>query len=329
MGLLVNGQWKDQWYDTETTGGKFVRDTASFRNWVTRDGSAGCSGEGGFIAEKDRYHLYVSLACPWAHRTLIVRSLKGLNDFIDVSVVHPFMGNKGWSFENDFEGATGDPLFHYHHLYQLYAACKPDFTGRVTVPVLFDKKTNQIVSNESAEIIRMLNTAFNDLIDPQYAEIDLYPAPLQGKIDDLNDWIYDDINNGVYKSGFATEQEAYEQAVAPLFEALDRVESILSQHRYLAGSQFTEADVRLFTTLIRFDEVYHGHFKCNRKRMIDYPNLFNYIKEIYQMGSVADTVSFDHIKTHYYTSHTMINPTQVVPVGPAVNFNEPHNRGDL
>ena len=329
MGLLVNGQWKDQWYDTETTGGKFVRDTASFRNWVTRDGSAGVSGTDGFKAEKDRYHLYVSLACPWAHRTLIVRTLKGLESFIDVSVVHPFMGEYGWSFESDFEGATGDPLFKHQYLHQLYAACKPDFTGRVTVPVLFDKHTQQIVSNESAEIIRMFNTAFNDLIDKDKAELDLYPQALQGKIDDLNDWIYDDINNGVYKSGFATEQSAYEQAVDPLFNALDRVESILSTHRYLTGDAFTEADVRLFTTLIRFDEVYHGHFKCNRRRMIDYPNLFNYIKEIYQMGSIAKTVNFDHIKTHYYTSHTMINPTQVVPVGPAVDFTEPHNRGEL
>ena len=324
MGLLVNGQWKDQWYDTETTGGKFVRDTASFRNWVTRDGSAGVSGTDGFKAEKDRYHLYVSLACPWAHRTLIVRTLKGLESFIDVSVVHPFMGVYGWSFESDFEGATGDPLFKHQYLHQLYAACKPDFTGRVTVPVLFDKHKQQIVSNESAEIIRMFNSAFNGLTGNT---LDFYPEPLRDQIDAINDDVYRNINNGVYRCGFATTQEAYEQAFDALFGALDRVENILSQSHYLVGGQLTEADWRLFTTLIRFDHVYHTHFKCNRRRIADYPNLAALTRRLYELDGVAETVNFDHIVRHYHYSHDTINPHRIIPINPVLDFDAPHGRG--
>ncbi|WP_444882729.1 glutathione S-transferase family protein [Microbulbifer sp. PSTR4-B] len=323
MGLLVNGQWKDQWYDTKDSSGSFKREAAQLRNWITRDGSAGPSGRGGFKAESGRYHLYVSLACPWAHRTLIFRKLKKLEEHISVSVVSPDMLEHGWSFNTD-EGSSGDSLFGYQFLHQLYTRNKADYTGRVTVPVLWDKLQNCIVSNESSEIIRMFNQAFNEISgDTQ----NFSPEEKQTEIDTINELVYENINNGVYRSGFATTQEAYKEAYTNLFDALDRVESILGQKRYLVGEKITEADWRLFTTLIRFDSVYHGHFKCNRQRLEDYPNLSNYVRELYQWPGVAETVNFHHIKRHYYFSHTMINPTQIVPVGPDIDYTIPHNRG--
>ncbi|USD20872.1 glutathione S-transferase family protein [Microbulbifer variabilis] len=323
MGLLVNGQWKDQWYDTKDSSGSFKREAAQLRNWITRDGSAGPSGRGGFKAESGRYHLYVSLACPWAHRTLIFRKLKKLEEHISVSVVSPDMLEHGWSFNTD-EGSSGDSLFGYQFLHQLYTRNKADYTGRVTVPVLWDKLQNCIVSNESSEIIRMFNQAFNEISgDTQ----NFSPEEKQTEIDTINELVYENINNGVYRSGFATTQEAYKEAYTNLFDALDRVENILGQKRYLVGEKITEADWRLFTTLIRFDSVYHGHFKCNRQRLEDYPNLSNYVRELYQWPGVAETVNFHHIKRHYYFSHTMINPTQIVPVGPDIDYTNPHNRG--
>ncbi|WP_444937734.1 glutathione S-transferase family protein [Microbulbifer sp. JMSA002] len=322
MGLLVNGQWKDQWYDTKDSSGSFKREAAQLRNWITRDGSAGPSGRGGFKAESGRYHLYVSLACPWAHRTLIFRKLKKLEEHISVSVVSPDMLEHGWSFNTD-EGSSGDSLFGYQFLHQLYTRNKADYTGRVTVPVLWDKLQNCIVSNESSEIIRMFNQAFNEISgDTQ----NFSPEEKQTEIDTINELVYENINNGVYRSGFATTQEAYKEAYTNLFDALDRVENILGQKRYLVGEKITEADWRLFTTLIRFDSVYHGHFKCNRQRLEDYPNLSNYVRELYQWPGVAETVNFHHIKRHYYFSHTMINPTQIVPVGPDIDYTTPHNR---
>ncbi|WP_444899849.1 glutathione S-transferase family protein [Microbulbifer sp. VAAC004] len=322
MGLLVNGQWKDQWYDTKDSSGSFKREAAQLRNWITPDGSAGPSGIGGFKAESGRYHLYVSLACPWAHRTLIFRKLKKLEEHISVSIVSPDMLEHGWSFNTD-EGSSGDSLFGYQFLHQLYTRNKADYTGRVTVPVLWDKLQNSIVSNESSEIIRMFNQAFNEISgDTQ----NFFPEEKQTEIDTINELVYENINNGVYRSGFATTQEAYEEAYTNLFDALDRVENILGQQRYLVGEKITEADWRLFTTLIRFDSVYHGHFKCNRQRLEDYPNLSNYVRELYQWPGVAETVNFHHIKRHYYFSHTMINPTQIIPVGPDIDYTNPHNR---
>ncbi len=325
MGLLVNGQWHDQWYDTETTDGAFKRESAQLRNWVTPDGLPGPSGEGGFKAESDRYHLYVSLACPWAHRTLIFRKLKRLEPHISVSVVSPDMLDKGWSFKTE-EGSTGDALQGFDYLHHVYTANKPDYTGRVTVPVLWDKQQGRIVSNESAEIIRMFNSAFDGLTGNTD---DYYPESLTAEIDAVNEWIYDSINNGVYRSGFATTQTAYEEAYNKLFTALDQLEDRLSQKRYLIGETLTEADWRLFTTLIRFDAVYHGHFKCNRQRLEDFPNISQYVRELYQWPGVAETVDFHHIKRHYYFSHTMINPTRIVPVGPVIDYNRPHERGRL
>lgn len=322
MGLLVDGKWQDKWYDTKSTGGRFERNESSFRNWVTADGGAGPSGEGGFKAEADRYHLYVSLACPWAHRTLIFRKLKKLGDLISVSVVHHYMRDEGWTFKTD-EWAKGDDLFNADYLRDIYTKAVPDVTTRVTVPVLWDKKTNTIVSNESSEIIRMFNSAFNELTGD---EQDFYPEELRGQIDDINAHIYDTVNNGVYKSGFATTQEAYEEAVVPLFETLDFLEEKLSKQRYLVGEKQTEADWRLFTTLVRFDPVYVGHFKCNLRRIVDYPNLWNYTKDLYQTAGVAETVNMHHIKSHYYGSHDTINPTGIVPMGPDIDFMEPHNR---
>ncbi|WP_444924188.1 glutathione S-transferase family protein [Microbulbifer sp. DLAB2-AF] len=323
MGLLVNGQWKDQWYDTKDSSGSFKREAAQLRNWITPDGSAGPSGIGGFKAESGRYHLYVSLACPWAHRTLIFRKLKKLEEHISVSIVSPDMLEHGWSFNTD-EGSSGDSLFGYQFLHQLYTRNKADYTGRVTVPVLWDKLQNSIVSNESSEIIRMFNQSFNEISgDTQ----NFFPEEKQTEIDTINELVYENINNGVYRSGFATTQEAYKEAYTNLFDALDRVENILGQQRYLVGEKITEADWRLFTTLIRFDSVYHGHFKCNRQRLEDYPNLSNYVRELYQWPGVAETVNFHHIKRHYYFSHTMINPTQIVPVGPDIDYTKPHNRG--
>ncbi|UNC48608.1 glutathione S-transferase family protein [Enterobacter huaxiensis] len=323
MGQLVDGVWQDVWYDTKSTGGRFKRSVSAFRNWLTADGAAGPSGESGFAAEKDRYHLYVSLACPWAHRTLIVRKLKGLESLIPVSVVNPLMLENGWTFDSDFPAATGDDLYHHDFLYQLYLRADPHYTGRVTVPVLWDKKNQTIVSNESAEIIRMFNTAF----DAHGARAgDYYPVELRGKIDELNGWIYDNVNNGVYKAGFATSQEAYDEAVGKVFESLERLEQILGQHRYLTGDRLTEADIRLWTTLVRFDPVYVTHFKCDKHRISDYLNLYGFLRDIYQMPGIAETVDFDHIRTHYYRSHKTINPTGIISIGPWQDLDEPHGR---
>lgn len=325
MGLLIDGHWHDQWYDTDANQGRFVRSESQFRNWVTPDGSAGPSGEDGFKAEAGRYHLYVSLACPWAHRALILRALKGLESMISLSVVSSYMGEHGWTFADEpcATGTTGDELYGLDYLYQLYRKADPHYSGRVTVPVLWDKKRKTIVNNESAEIIRMLNTAF----DGTGAKAgDYYPPLLRSEIDTLNNEIYERINNGVYRAGFASTQEAYEQAVMPLFEALDALEQRLSTRRYLTGNQVTEADWRLFTTLIRFDAVYHGHFKCNLRRIVDYPNLWGYVRELYQWPGIAETVDMQHIKQHYYHSHHSINPTGVVPAGPIMELDQPHQR---
>ena len=322
MGLLVDGQWHDQWYDTDSTGGKFERSESQFRNWVTADGSAGPSGEAGFKAEAGRYHLYVSLACPWAHRTLILRTLKGLESMISVSVVNPYMREHGWTFIED-TGVVADPLFQATYMHQVYTKADPNYSGRVTIPVLWDKQQNVMVSNESSEIIRMFNSAF-DQIGAKPG--DYYPEALRAEIDSINAHVYDTINNGVYKAGFATSQKAYELAVLPLFEALDELEHRLANNRYLLGDQITEADWRLFTTLIRFDAVYHGHFKCNLKQIEDYPNLAGYMRELYQWPGVAQTVNMAHIKEHYYRSHDTINPTGVVPAGPVLDFERPHGR---
>ena len=315
MGLLQNGQWVDQWYDTKKSGGEFRRQDSRFRSWVTADGNAGPSGSAGFKAEPGRYHLYVSLACPWAHRTLIFRELKDLGEMIDVTVVEPLMLGNGWELKGDQYGLE--------YLYQLYLKADPDYEGRVTVPVLWDKQEQTIVSNESAEIIRMFNTAFNGLTGN---DTDYYPQQLQAQIDVVNERVYDAINNGVYRAGFATTQQAYEEAYYTLFDALDWVEQTLTRQRYMAGDLLTEADWRLFTTLIRFDAVYHGHFKTNRQRIADYPAMSNYLRELYQQPGIAQTVNFEHIKQHYYGSHVTINPTQVVPLGPQQDFTLPHNR---
>ncbi|WP_300418716.1 glutathione S-transferase family protein [uncultured Pseudoalteromonas sp.] len=323
MGLLVNGQWQDKWYDTDNNQGEFKREAAQLRNWVTADGSAGQSGDAGFKAEKDRYHLYVSLACPWAHRTLIFRHLKGLEDYISVSVVSPDMLEHGWTFDKD-NHSTGDALFDSEFMHQIYTRNKADYSGRVTVPVLWDKKTQRIVSNESAEIIRMFNSAFNSLTGN---ERDFYPQSLRSEIDEVNEFVYHNINNGVYRAGFATTQEAYTEAFDDLFAALDKIEQRLSANRYLVGDTLTEADWRLFTTLIRFDSVYVGHFKCNLRTIESYPAISNYLRELYQIEGVSKTVDFYHIKRHYYFSHTMINPTQVVPKGPDIDYARSHNRG--
>lgn len=324
MGLLVNGHWQDKWYDTKESGGEFKREDAQLRHWITIDGNAGESGKGGFTAEKDRYHLYVSHACPWAHRTLIFRQLKGLEDFITVSAVHPYMLDKGWTFEQDEHGASGDALFNSDFMHQIYTQNKTDYTGRVTVPVLWDKKQNCIVSNESSEIIRMFNSAFNHLTGNAD---DYYPKHLRADIDKINELIYNNINNGVYRCGFATTQVAYENAFENLFNALEKVEKTLDKNRYLIGDTLTEADWRLFTTLVRFDAVYVGHFKCNLKRIADYPNLSGYLRELYQYSDIKATVNMEHIKSHYYYSHDMINPTRVVPKGPALDLDAPHGRG--
>ncbi len=322
MGLLVDGEWKDQWYDTKSTGGKFVRQDSRFRNWVTADGSAGPTGEGGFAAEPGRYHLYVALACPWAHRTLIVRKLKALGSLIPVSVVDPLMLDNGWTFSEP------DPVTGATKLWQVYTTADANYSGRVTVPVLWDKRRKTIVSNESADIIRMFNEAFDGL-DGVDATLDLYPESLRTAIDAINETVYSKINNGVYKTGFATTQDAYESAFTELFAALDDIETLLGGQRYLAGHDRTEADWRLFTTLVRFDAVYVGHFKCNMRRIRDYPNLSNYLRELYQVPGVAGTVNMDHIKRHYYQSLTTINPTGIVPLGPELDFLAPHDRDRL
>lgn len=312
MGLLVDGRWQDQWYDTAKSGGRFVRQDSAFRNWVTPDGAPGPSGKGGFAAEAGRYHLYVSLACPWAHRTLIFRALKGLDRFIDVSVVHWLMLDKGWTFAAG-AGVVADPVGGAQYLHEVYTKADPHYTGRVTVPVLWDKATGTIVSNESSEIIRMFNAAF-DGIGAKLG--DYYPEALRAEIDGLNERIYATVNNGVYKSGFATTQAAYEEAVTPLFETLDWLEERLATRRFLTGDAITEADWRLFTTLIRFDAVYVGHFKCNIRRIADYPRLSDYLRALLDVEGVAATVDFGHIKRHYYESHRTINSTGIVPVGP-------------
>ncbi|MEM1240823.1 MAG: glutathione S-transferase family protein [Cyanobacteria bacterium P01_H01_bin.26] len=323
MGLLVDGVWHKQWYDVSSNRDRFIRKASQFRSWITPDGSPGPTGQGGFKAEPDRYHLYVSYACPWAHRTLIFRTLKGLEKMIPLSVTHWFMGEQGWTFE-PAPGVIADPLFDAQALHEIYTRADSTYCGRATVPVLWDKQTQTIVNNESAEIIRMFNSAF-DQVGAQPG--DYYPNQLREEIDSLNERIYDTINNGVYKCGFATTQADYDEAVKPLFTSLDWLEQLLSTQRYLTGDQITEADWRLFTTLVRFDPVYVGHFHCNIRRIVDYPNLWGYVRELYQMPGIAETVNFSHIKCHYYQSHRAINPVKIVPMGPEINFMEPHNRG--
>lgn len=325
MGLLIDGKWLDNWYDTKSNGGRFVRSESQFKNWITQDGSAGPTGKAGFKAEPGRYHLYVSYACPWAHRTLIMRSLKSLTDMIDVSVVGMTMQQGGWTFDKS-DGSTSDPLHDFANAHQLYTKADSNYSGRVTVPILWDKKLETIVSNESADIIRMFNSAFDEL---GAAKGDFYPEALRIYIDTINERIYDTVNNGVYKAGFATTQTAYEEAVYPLFDSLEWLEGLLENRRYLTGDQLTEADIRLFTTLVRFDAVYVGHFKCNLKQIRDFPNLWAYVRDIYQIPGVKDTVHMDHIKTHYYASHTTINPTGIVPVGPELDFESIHDRERL
>ena len=314
MGKLVEGVWHDVCYETKSSGGKFVREDAGFRNWIKNKPDAT------FQPDSGRYHLYVSLACPWAHRTLIFRKLKGLEKHIDVTVVCPDMLSEGWQM------GLPEPLFGHIRMHQIYTQAKSDYTGRVTVPVLWDKKTNTIVSNESSEIIRMFNSEFNELTGNHD---DYYPEQLQSVIDEWNDYIYPNVNNGVYRCGFATTQEAYEEAFDSLFAALDKIDAYLATHRYLAGNKITEADWRLFTTLVRFDAVYVGHFKCNKQRIADYANIQGYLKELYQVEGVAETTDFYHIKRHYYFSHTGINPTQVVPKGPELDLDSPHGRESI
>jgi glutathionyl-hydroquinone reductase len=317
MGLLIDGKWHDQWYDTKTTKGEFVRKAAQFRNWVTPDGAPGPSGKGGFKAEAGRYHLYVSLACPWAHRTLIFRKLKGLEGHIGVSCVHPLMRENGWTFATNFEGATGDTLFSLDFMHQIYTRADPSYSGRVTVPVLWDKQQHTIVSNESSEIIRMFNSAFDGV---GAASGDYYLETLRAKVDEINAVIYETVNNGVYRCGFATTQAAYEDAFGKLFETLDMLEGRLAGQKWVVGDRITEADWRLFTTLIRFDAVYVGHFKCNKKRIADYPALSSYLSRLYHHPGLAETVSIPQIKHHYYASHETINPTGIVPAGPELSF---------
>jgi glutathionyl-hydroquinone reductase len=329
MGLLVKGVWHDQWYDTRKTGGRFERTTTTFRDWITPDGTHPPAGKRAFKAEAGRYHLYVSLACPWAHRTLIVRALKQLESAISVSVVDYFMGDGGWQF-SEAPGAIPDTVNHAQYLREIYLKADPSYSGRVTVPVLWDKQTGTIVNNESSEIIRIFNTAFDQLGGGVgNPDLDLYPADLRDEIDAVNARIYDTLNNGVYKCGFATTQDAYDEAIGPLFATLDWLEERLAGRRYLLGDRLTEADWRLFTTLVRFDPVYVGHFKCNIRRLVDYPNLWAYTRELYQLPGVAGTVNLAHIKGHYYESHVTINPHRIVPRGPAIDYTAPHDRGRL
>ena len=323
MGLLIDGVWHDKWYDTSKTGGAFERSTTTFRNWITPDGAPGQTGTGGFKAEADRYHLYVSYACPWAHRTLILRALKGLEKLIPVSAVNPDMSSDGWTFGTDFPGSTGDRHFGLEFLRDLYTKADPNISGRVTVPVLWDKATGSIVSNESAEIIQMLNSAFDHLTGNT---ADFNPEPLRAEMAEVDQRIYDTVNNGVYKCGFATTQRAYDAAITPLFETLDWLETRLADQRFLMGDAPTLSDWRLFTTLVRFDAVYHGHFKCNRARIVDYPNLWAYTRDLYQWPGIAETVHMDHITRHYYWSHTTINPHRIIPIGPKLDFSAPHGR---
>jgi len=325
MSLMLNGKIQADWLKAEIDDGEFIRQDSQFRNWVTLDGKAGQTGEAGFKAETDRYHLYVSYACPWAHRTLIFRKLKQLENIISVSVVHPHMRTQGWSFES-YPDATGDTLYNHKYLYETYTQADSTYTGIVTVPVLWDKQQKTIVNNESSEIIRMFNTSFDQWTDNR---VDYYPDALRLEIDAINKRVYDNVNNGVYRTGFAHSQKAYEKNFDRLFDTLNFLENLLSKQRYLVGKQITEADWRLFTTLVRFDAVYVGHFKCNKCRIIDYPNLYNFMLELYQWPGIAETVNFIHIKQHYYYSHTEINPTQIIPKGPAQDFDQPHNRENI
>ncbi len=321
MGQLIEGVWQER--PPVRADGRFKRADTQFRNWITADGSPGPTGSGGFEAAPGRYHLYVSLACPWAHRTLIFRRLKRLEGAIGVSVVHWHMAEGGWAFRPG-PGATGDTLYGLDHMHQVYTRARPDYSGRASVPVLWDTQTQTIVSNESAEIIRMLNSAFERV----GAEgPDFYPQSLRPAIDAINAKVYATVNNGVYRSGFATSQEAYDEAVSALFATLDELEEILSRQRYLTGDRITEADWRLFTTLVRFDSVYVGHFKCNLRRLVDLPNLWGFTRELYQWPGIAGTVDFHHIKHHYYGSHESVNPTRIVPQGPIIDWAEPHGRG--
>ena len=313
MGLLVNGKWQDRWYDTKASSGRFQRQDSSFRDDIKAHSQPDAS----------RYHLYVSLACPWAHRTLILRQLKSLQSLIPVTVVSPIMLEHGWEFDGD--GGDSEPLYNLNYMHQLYTKAKADYSGRVTVPVLWDRLEQRLVNNESADILRIFNHAFNHQTGNR---LDFYPAELRDSIDEVNAWVYRDINNGVYKAGFATSQDAYQEAFEALFKALDKAEQLLTDQRFLTGDYLTEADWRLFTTLIRFDAVYVGHFKCNLRRIADYPALSHYLRSLYQVPGIAETVNMDHIKRHYYISHPMINPTQIVPEGPAQEFSAPHNRGD-
>jgi putative glutathione S-transferase len=321
MGLLVNGAWQED--ISRTKEGRFMRPSSVFRNFVTADGSAGPTGEGGFPAEAGRYHLYISLACPWAHRTLIFRALKKLENVVSFTNTQPLYGKTGWEFGTAGGGMT-DSVNGKATLAEIYLLADPHYTGRVSVPVLWDKKRRTVVNNESSEIIRMLNSAFDAFTN---AHTDYYPAALRGEIDRVNDLVYPNINNGVYRAGFATSQDAYEEAVRGIFTAFDQLEERLSRHRYLAGAQITEADWRLFTTLVRFDSVYYSHFKCNLRRVADYPNLWNYTRDLYQMPGVAETVSIDQIKRHYYGSQRQVNPSGIVPIGPIIDFAAPHDRG--
>ncbi|MCI7240400.1 MAG: glutathione S-transferase family protein [Aerococcus suis] len=316
MGLLVNGEWHDQWYDTESTGGHFVRQESQFRHWITKDGQPGPTGDGGFKAEPGRYHLYISYACPWASRVLMMRTLKGLEDMISISIVHPHMLEHGWTF-HDYPGVIKDPVINADYMYEIYTHVDSNYSGRVTVPVLYDLKQDTIVNNESSDIIRMLTRAFDDL---GAKEGDYYPEELRSEIDKMNDFVYPNINNGVYKTGFATEQSVYEEEVHHVFDALDKLEAHLEHHNYLVNDQFTEADIRLFTTLVRFDKVYFGHFKCNIRQLVDYPKLWEYTRRIYHIPGIKETVNFDHIQQHYYYSHKTINPNGIVPVGPDLDF---------
>ena len=326
MGLLIDGTWQDKWYDTSSTGGHFKRTEAVFRHWITADGSAGPTGDAGFKAEAGRYHLFASYACPWVHRVLIYRALKGLESMIDMSFVHWYMAENGWSFQPDDDGVVGDKLFGNDLMYQVYLQADSNFTGRVTVPVLWDKQNGTIVSNESSEIIRMLNSAFDDI---GALPGDYYPEEHRAEIDAINDRIYHSLNNGVYKSGFATTQDAYNEAVSPLFDTMEWLEDSLATKRFLCGSQPTEADWRLLPTLLRFDPVYYGHFKCNLKRLVDYPNLWAYTRDLYQWPGIKSTCNFEHAKRHYLESHDTINPHRIVPIGPQINFDEPHDRAKL
>jgi glutathionyl-hydroquinone reductase len=322
MGYVKDGKWIDQWYDTKATNGRYIRKPSTFRNWITKDGNPGPTGTGGFIAEKDRYHLYISLACPWAHRALIYRAIKGLENIITISSVNALMKSKGWTFEEGL-GVIPDKINNKKYLYEIYLQVDPLYEGRSTVPILWDKKKSTIVNNESADIIRMLNSSFDDV---DALEGDYYPIKYRSKIDKMNDYIYNNINNGVYKSGFSTTQDAYDEAVTILFNGLDYLEDILSKNRYLLGNVITESDWRLVPTLFRFDSVYHGHFKCNKKKLSEYPNLSGYTRELYQFPGVKETVDIEYSKLHYYGSHETINPHGIIAHGPDVDFSLKHDR---